>query len=100
PRELREREDWAFEIALLLRNRFLLHEFYEEFYGHVMTRRQWDEFVLGSRMMQYFRRTMFERIVPNLERIGLLTERIRPRYQEAGLLAYAGGKAATEVTLT
>ncbi|HCP47460.1 MAG TPA: hypothetical protein DIU15_15570, partial [Deltaproteobacteria bacterium] len=29
-RERREREDWVFELALLMRNRFLAHEFYDE----------------------------------------------------------------------
>ena len=35
--ERREREDWAFEVALLLRNRFLAHEFYDEYYAHAMS---------------------------------------------------------------
>ena len=28
--ERREREDWAFEVALLMRNRFMAYEIYEE----------------------------------------------------------------------
>jgi len=97
-RERREREDWAFEVAFLLRNRFLAHEFYEEYYGHAMSRAAWDEVVLRSRMMASFRETMFRRIVPNLKRIGLLSDRIRPHYQRAGLLAFEGGKSAPELT--
>ena len=31
---------------------------------------------------------MFARIIPNLKRIGLLTEKIRPRFDELGLLAF------------
>jgi hypothetical protein len=94
----REREDWAFEISLLFRNRFLAHEFYDEFYGHVMTRREWDKLVIGSPLMSFFRKTMFKRILPNLKRIGLLSERIRPHYDAIGLLEYADGKAAHELT--
>jgi hypothetical protein len=97
-RERREREDWAFEVALLLRNRFLAHEFYDEFYAHAMSRKQWDELVLSSEMMGLFRRTMFKRIIPNLKRIGLLSDRIRPHYEQHGLLAFEHGKAAPDLT--
>ncbi len=97
-RERREREDWAFEVALLLRNRFLAHEFYDEFYAHAMTRRQWDEVVLRSDMMGMFRKTMFKRIIPNLKRIGLLSDRVRPHYEQYGLLEFENGRAAPELT--
>jgi hypothetical protein len=97
-RERHEREEWAFEVALLLRNRFLAHEFYDEFYAHAMTRKQWDELVGRSEMMAMFRKTMFKRIIPNLKRIGLLGERIRPYYQQEGLLEYEHGRAAPELT--
>jgi hypothetical protein len=97
-RERREREDWAFAVAVLLRNRFLAHEFYDEYYGQVMSRGAWDRVVLESGMMALFRQTMFRRIVPNLKRIGLLSDSIRPRYQEAGLLAFEHGKAAPDLT--
>ena len=76
-----------------MRNRFMAYEVYEEFYGHAMSRAQWDELVLWSSMMQLFRKTMFKRIIPNLKRIGLLSDRVRPLYERAGLLGYEHGKA-------
>ena len=97
-RERRDREDWTFEMVRLLRNRFLLHEFYEEHWGHALSRRKWDELVLGSEMMALFRRKMFERMIPNLDRIGLLGERVRGRYEELGLFGFAQGRAVTELT--
>ena len=97
-RERREREDWAFEVSLLLRNRFLAHEFYDEFYAHAMTRKQWDEMVLKSEMMSMFRKTMFKRIIPNLKRIGLLSDRVRPHYEQYGLLEFEHGRAAPELS--
>jgi len=96
-RERREREDWVFEVSLFLRNRFLGHELYDEYYAHQMTRKAWDELVLNSMMMQEYRRMMFRRIIPNLKRIGLLSARIRPRYDELGLLQFESGKAAPEL---
>jgi hypothetical protein len=97
-RERHEREDWALEVAILLRNRFLGHEFYDEFYGHAMTRKEWDDVVLRSNMMGLFRKTMFKRIIPNLKRIGLLGDRVRPHYEQYGLLAYEHGRAAPELS--
>jgi hypothetical protein len=97
-RELRDRQDWAFEMSLLLRNRFLLQEFYDEHYAHAMTRRAWNAHMLASPTMALFREAMFKRIVPNLKRIGLLPPRLRPRYEELGLLAWEDGKAAPDLT--
>ncbi len=97
-RERREREDWAFEVALLLRNRFLAHEFYDEFYAHAMSRKEWDRLVLSSDMMEMFRKTMFKRIIPNLKRIGLLSDRVRPYYEQYGLLDFEHGRAAPDLT--
>jgi hypothetical protein len=96
-KERREREDWAFETSLLMRNRFLAHEFYDEHYAHVMRRSSWDRLVLESKFMERFRVNMFRRIVPNLKRIGLLTDRLRPHYRSLGLLVWEHEKAAPEI---
>jgi hypothetical protein len=97
-RERREREDWAYEVSLLMRNRFLAHEFYDEHYAHVMKRADWDRGVLESQFMGHFRRTMFRRVIPNLKRVHLLSGRIRPHYEALGLLAFEDEKAAPELT--
>jgi hypothetical protein len=46
--ELRDRQDWAFEMAILLRNRFLVHEFFEEHYAHAMSRAAWERHLLDD----------------------------------------------------
>jgi hypothetical protein len=63
--ERREREDWAFEVSLLMRNRFMAFEVYEEWFEGRLTRDQWKELVSTSPGMMDFRRMMFSRIVPN-----------------------------------
>jgi hypothetical protein len=92
--ERREREDWAFEVALLMRNRFLAYEVYEEWFEGVLPRAKWREFVTNSPGMSQFRQTMFSRLVPNLREIGLVTPRLLPRYEKVGLLRYMDGLAA------
>ncbi len=97
-RELRERQDWAFEVALLMLNRFMAHEIYEEYFEASLSRKAWNEIVLTAPGMSEFRHTMFERLVPNLRFIGLLDARMEKHYADAGLLGYLHGKNASELT--
>lgn len=97
-RERRDREDWAFETSVLMRNRFLAHEFYDEYYGHCMRRSSWNKLIQESEFMRHFRVNMFRRIVPNLRRIGLLSDRVRPYYDQLGLLVWEQEKAAPDLT--
>ena len=86
--ERREREDWAFEIAVLMRDRFLGYEVFEESFEGLMSRAQWRQLIRESAGMERFRRSLFSRWGPNLRAIGLLTSRIEPHYAQAGLKAY------------
>ncbi len=97
-RERHEREDWAFEVALLMRNRFMAYELYEEWFEGRLTRQQWRDFVTHSPGMTEFRTVMFSRLVPNLREIGLLSPRVMKRYDEVGLMKYFGGLAADKLT--
>jgi hypothetical protein len=95
--ERREREDWAFEVALLMRNRFLALEVYEEWFEGIMTRQAWKSFVTNTPGMSQFRQTMFSRLVPNLREIGLISPRVVPRYEKVGLSRYMNGLAADRI---
>ncbi len=97
-RERQEREDWAFEVALLMRNRFMAYEVYEEWFEGLISREQWRKFITEARGMQLFRQVMFERLVPNLREIGLLTARIRPHYEKVGLMQFYDGASADQLT--
>ena len=96
--ERREREDWAFEVALLMRNRFMAYEVYDEWFAHKMSRDTWRRFISTSPGMEQFRTVMFSRLVPNLREIGLMTDRIKPAYAEAGLMRYFDGASASELS--
>ncbi|HSQ70751.1 MAG TPA: ferritin-like domain-containing protein [Steroidobacteraceae bacterium] len=96
--ELREREDWTFEVACLMRDRFLAHEIHDEWFGGRIKRSDWDRIISSSPFMQDFRQIMFKRLVPNLEYIGIFSPRIREHYDRVGLTRYAGGRNASELT--
>ena len=98
PAELREREDWAFEVACLMRNRFLAHEIYDEWFGAQLKRSDWDQVISDSPFMLEFRQIMFKRLIPNLEYIGIFSPRIREHYDRVGLTRFAGGRNASELT--
>ena len=96
--ERHEREDWAFEVALLMRNRFLSFEVYEEWFEHKLTRKEWAKFVTESPGFALFRQVMFKRLIPNLREIGLMSDRIKPHYQRAGLMEYYDGASANQLS--
>ncbi len=96
-RERREREDWALEVAILMRNRFMAYEVYEEWFEGLITRAQWRVLVTNFPGMRDFRQTMFTRLVPNLREIGLLSPRVLPYYERAGLLKYMHGASADQL---
>ncbi len=96
--ERREREQWAFEVALLMRNRFMAYEVYEEWFEHKISRETWRTFVTQAPGMREFRHVMFSRLVPNLREIGLLSDRIKADYDRVGLSRYFGGASADQLT--
>ena len=97
-KERAEREDLAFEISLLLQRRFLIHEMYEEYWGNYFTLKEWNKFASESQLMTFFRKSMFRLMIPNLKRLGLLTDRIKPRYAEMGILNFETGRAMIDMT--
>jgi hypothetical protein len=96
--ERREREDWAYEVALLMRNRFLGRELYYDWFEGRISLREWDDLILNAPTMSAFRNIMFQRLIPNLEYIGLMSDRIKAHYARSGLTDFLGGKNATQLT--
>ena len=89
----------TFEVALLMRNRFMAYEVYDEWFAGTRVRRdQWRAFISNVPGSRRFRQVMFQRLVPNLREIGLLGARVRPRYAAAGLDRYFEGPAADRIT--
>ncbi len=95
----RDREDWAYEVAVLLRNRFMFYEIRDKYYGERISRKGWEKMILESEIMREFHRVLFSRLIPNLKAIGLLTDRIRPKYEQLGVLEYENMKAADRLSL-
>lgn len=92
--ELRYREEWTLLMCLLLQQRFMLRELYDENFAAHMSWAAWEKLVFDSGMMKSFRNSMFKSIIPNLTRIGIMSERVQPHYEKLGVLQFKQEKDA------
>jgi hypothetical protein len=53
-----------------------------------MTEEEAREFSMNTKSFEMFRNFLFSRVIPNLSRIGLLTDSVRPKFEALGLLEY------------
>jgi len=83
--EREERAQFAYEACVVMRERLIGTDVFEHFGWDVEKARAQ---VLESSIMQQFRILLFTRIVPNLNRIGLLTDSVRPKFESLGILQF------------
>jgi hypothetical protein len=84
--ELRVRQEFCYEAALRMRDRFLAQELWE-WYGLPVD--ECCDLMTHSPAEQRFRRLLFSNVVPNLRRLGLLDADdgwLRQRFAELGVL--------------
>jgi hypothetical protein len=84
--EVEDRAQFAFEACRVMRERIVPTDVFEHYGFDVEEGRRR---FLAAGQMDMFRNLLFTRIMPNLQRVGLLTESVKPRFQELGLLEYA-----------
>ena len=80
-----ERAQFALEACIVMRERMIPVDVHARFGWDTSETR---EISLGGKARQEFRNLVFSRVVPNLKRIGLLTDAIRPKFEELGLLEF------------
>lgn len=84
-REVAEREDFVYEAARLMRDRFLFEQVWQKM-GYPV--KECMQIALNNHAQQLFRQMLFSKIVPAIKRIGLLSDRQRQRFQELGILQF------------
>ncbi len=83
--EKEARARFAYEACVVSRERLVATDVFAYFGWDVEdARRQ----VLDGFVMSTFRKLLFQRVVPNLKRIGLMTDAVRPKFEELGILEY------------
>jgi hypothetical protein len=86
--ELRERQEFCYEAALRMRDRFLSQEVWE---AMDMPVRECTEIMLNNPVQIEFRKILFSKIVPNLKKLGLLDAGdgwLRQKFGELGVLQF------------
>ena len=83
--EIEERAQFAYEACVIMRERLFDTEVATEF---GFTRDEAREINHNAATGQAFRDFLFERMIPNLKRIGLLTESVRPKFEALGVLKF------------
>ena len=83
--EIEDRAQFAYEACVVMRERLIGTEVFQHFGWDVEKAR---EQVLSSYLMQQFRNLLFTRVIPNLKRIGLLTDTVRPKFESLGILEF------------
>lgn len=83
--EREARAQFAYEACVISRERLVATDVFQHFGWDVEEARKR---VLDGFVMSTFRNLLFQRVVPNLKRIGLMTDAIRPKFEELGLMEY------------
>jgi len=79
------RAQFAYEACVISRERLVATDVFRHFGWDVEEARKQ---VLDGFVMSHFRNLLFQRVIPNLARIGLMTDKIRPKFEELGILEY------------
>jgi hypothetical protein len=83
----REREDFVFEAARLMRDRFLFQEVWQKLGLPVA---ECMDIALHNTSQVMFRQLLFAKIVPAIKKMDLLSDRQRARFAELGILQFEG----------
>ena len=95
PEEIEERAEFAFEACVVSKERLINTKAMSKFLK--MSEEEARVFQLNNGGLDQFRSFLFSRVMPNLKRIGLLTESIRPKYEELGILEYENAASDYEI---
>jgi hypothetical protein len=89
--EIRERQEFAYEAAVRMRNRLLAQEVWDALGLDAAEKRQAIELVMMSEQRQMFQQLLFTKIVPNCKKLGLLDAGdgwLRRKFGELGVIQF------------
>ncbi|MBL6903419.1 MAG: ferritin-like domain-containing protein [SAR86 cluster bacterium] len=95
PEEIEERAEFAYEACVISRERLINTTAMQKYLK--MSESEAREFSLSTSANATFRNFLFSRVIPNLSRIGLLTDSVRPKFEALGLLEYENAPDDFEV---
>ena len=93
--ELEERAQFAYEACVVMRNRIINTELPAKWFG--ISEEEILEMVATDETQDIFNNLLFNRVMPNLKKIGLLTDKVLPLYEKLNLLSFADEDSDFEV---
>tara|TARA_Y100001938_G_C8088854_1_gene433792 strand:- start:759 stop:1829 length:1071 start_codon:yes stop_codon:yes gene_type:complete len=93
--ERKDRAKFALEACTVSRHRLKAYDVWEK-YG--MNIEETEEYQKENILQTQFQDVLFSRIMPNLKKIGLLTEELIPEYEKLGVMSYAEGDSDYETS--
>ena len=93
--ERNDRAQFALEACTVSRNRLRAYDVWEKYGMDLESTEEYQkEFIFQTQ----FQDVLFSRIMPNLKRIGLLTDELIPEYEKLGVMGYADGDSDYETS--
>ncbi|HUQ40111.1 MAG TPA: ferritin-like domain-containing protein [Acidimicrobiales bacterium] len=83
--ELADREEFLLDATQLMYDRFLLEQVWERLEVPV---EEGKAFAANNPLMVVFRQILFSKIVPNLNKLGLLTPRVREHFEKLQIIQF------------
>jgi hypothetical protein len=93
--EVEERAMFCYEACVIMRDRIINTELPAKWFN--MSEDDIRELIANDATNDQFRNLLFTRVLPNLKRIGLLTDTVKPLYEELGLLQYQDSDSDFEI---
>ena len=84
--EIEDRAQFAFEACVVMRDRLISGEVISRFLDY--TPEEAHKKAEESEQGEHFKNLLFTKIIPNLTRIGLITDKVKPKYEKLGVLSY------------
>ena len=92
--EIEERAQFAYEACLLSRERLLSTDVFDHFGWDIEDAKRFQQ---SSDITKMFQKLLWQRVIPNLSRIGLLTDSVREKFDKLGLLEYEDAKSDYDI---
>ncbi len=83
--EIEDRAEFAYQACVIMRDRLFGMDVMAEYGFDIEAARK---YIMDSVVINLFRELLFERLIPNFKRVGLITDRVRPKYEALGALKY------------
>ena len=93
--EVEDRAMFAYEACVVMRDRIINTELPARWFG--ISEEEIIAMVVNDETQDMFTNLLFSRVMPNLKRIGLLTDKVLPLYEKLNLTSYMDANSEFEI---